>query len=191
VGAAHNRQPGGARAGTGGRARGASLFEVVKADHSAWNNYSMIFVRVGEAGVTMLPFHRDQFLNDRIRGWWRVLPVLALCRIGAAETELIEELKRRYVAVDLRDGGQHDNYKAALFATLLKLGQEPFLETNHPASSPQDAWYAQALATPDRTTACRKHLMFTRRRKWLQASNGPSRAGRLRKVGGSNCGPAN
>ena len=99
----------------------ASLFEAVKADDSAWNNYPMIYVRVGEAGVTMLPFYRDQFFSDRIKGWWRVLPVLALCRIGAADTELIEELKRRYVAVDLHDGGQHDNYKAALFVTLLKL----------------------------------------------------------------------
>jgi hypothetical protein len=129
----------------------ASLFEVVKADHSAWKNYPMIYVRIGEAGVTMLPFYRDQFLSDRIRGWWRVLPVLALCRIGAADTELIEELKRRYVAVDLHGGGQHDNYKAALFVTLLKLGQEPFLETNHPASSPRDAWYAQVLTAKGAT----------------------------------------
>ena len=124
-----------------------SLFEVVKADQSAWNSYPMIYVRVGEAGITMLPFYRDQFLSNRIRGWMRVLPVLALCRIGTADTELIEELKERYVAVDLQGGGQPNNYKTALFVTLLKLGQKPFLETNHPANSPRDAWYAQVLAS--------------------------------------------
>ena len=75
-----------------------------------------------------------------------MLPVLALCRIGEGDAELIEEVKRRYLAVDLDGGGGPVNIKAALFVALLKLGQQEFLRANHPDPSGRDAWHAQVLA---------------------------------------------
>jgi hypothetical protein len=123
------------------------LFEVVKEDPDrAMHKYPMIYVRMGEAGTTTLAFYREQLMAGEIRGWQRMFPVLALCRIGEADRDLIEELKRRYNAVDLQGGGDPVNYKTALFVTLLKLGQEPFLRENHPNAGGRDQWYADILA---------------------------------------------
>ena len=44
-----------------------------------------------------------------------MFPVLALCRIGEADTELIDELKRRYNSVNFEGGGDPVNYKTSLF----------------------------------------------------------------------------
>jgi hypothetical protein len=123
------------------------LFEVVKEDPDrAMHKYPMIYVRMGEAGTAMLSFYRDQVMAKQIRGWERMFPVLALCRIGDADTDLIEELKRRYNSVDLQGGGDPVNYETALFVTLLRLGQDPFLRENHPNDGARDQWYADVLA---------------------------------------------
>jgi hypothetical protein len=123
------------------------LFEVVKEDPDrAMHKYPMIYVRMGEASATTLSFYRDQVMAKQIRGWERMFPVLALCRIGEADMELIEELKRRYNSVDLQGGGDPVNYKTALFVTLLSLGQDSFLRENHPNDGARDQWYADVLA---------------------------------------------
>jgi hypothetical protein len=123
------------------------LFDVVKEDPDrALRKYAMIYVRMGEAGTTTLPLYREQLMAGEIRGWERMFPVLALCRIGEADTGLIEELKRRYNSVDLQGGGDPVNYKTSLFVTLLKLGQDSFLRDNHPTDGGRDQWYADILA---------------------------------------------
>jgi hypothetical protein len=123
------------------------LFDVVKEDPDrAMHKYPMIYVRLGEAGTTTLAFYREQLMAKQIRGWQRMFPVLALCRIGEADTDLIEELKRRYNSVDFQGGGDPVNYKASLFVTLLKLGQDSFLRDNHPSTDERDQWYAAVLA---------------------------------------------
>jgi hypothetical protein len=124
-----------------------TLFEAVKANPDlAIRKYPMIYVRMGEAGTMALPFYRDQFMENDIKGWQRMFPVLALCRIGEADANLIEELKKRYNSVDLQGGGDPVNYKTALFVTLLKLGQESFLRENHPDKGDRDQWYADVLS---------------------------------------------
>jgi hypothetical protein len=124
-----------------------TLFDAVKANPDlALRKYSLIYVRVGEAGAMALPFYREQFVENEIKGWERMFPVLALCRIGEADADLIEEMKRRYNAVDLQGGGDPVNYKTALFVTLLKLHQESFLRENHPDKDARDQWYAEVLA---------------------------------------------
>jgi hypothetical protein len=123
------------------------LFEVIKeAPDRAIHKYPMIYIRMGEAGTMTLPFYRDQIMVEEMRGWQRMFPVLALCRIGEADTDLIEEMKRRYNSVDLQGGGDPVNYKTALFVTLLKLGQESFLRENHPGKAGRDQWYGDMLA---------------------------------------------
>jgi hypothetical protein len=123
------------------------LFDLVKEDPDrAMHKYPMIYVRMGEAGTLTLPFYRDQLMAKEIRGWQRMFPVLALCRIGEADTDLIGEMKRRYNSVDLEGGGDPVNYKTALFVTLLKLGQQSFLQENHPDKGGRDQWYADILA---------------------------------------------
>jgi hypothetical protein len=123
------------------------LFDLIKEDPDrAMRSYPMIYVRMGEAGAMTLPFYRDQIVAKEIKGWTRMFPVLALCRIGEADADLIEELKKRYNSVDLQGGGDPVNYKTALFVTLLKLGQDSFLRDNHPDKSERDKWYGEVLA---------------------------------------------
>jgi hypothetical protein len=123
------------------------LFDAVKEDPDrAMHKYPMIYIRMGEAGTMTLPFYRDQVMGKEIRGWERMFPVLALCRIGEADTDLIEEIKRRYNSVDLQGGRDPVNYKTALFVTLLKFGQESFLRENHPDNGERDQWYGDILA---------------------------------------------
>ncbi len=125
----------------------ADLFDAVKeAPGLAMRKYPMIYVRMGEAGAMTLPFYRDQIMAGEIRGWQRMFPVLALCRIGEADADLVEEIKRRYNSVDLQGGGDPVNYKTALFVSLLKLGQEAFLRDNHPDKGGRDQWYGDVLA---------------------------------------------
>jgi hypothetical protein len=123
------------------------LFELVKQDPDrAMHKYAMIYVRLGDAGATTLPFYRDQIMANEIKGWERMFPVLALCRIGEADTELIDELKRRYNSVNFQGGGDPLNFKTSLFVTLLKLGQDSFVRDNHPTGGGRDEWYADVLA---------------------------------------------
>jgi hypothetical protein len=123
------------------------LFELVKQDPDrAMHKYAMIYVRLGDAGATTLPFYRDQIMANEIKGWERMFPVLALCRIGEADTELIAELKRRYNSVNFQGGGDPVNFKTSLFVTLLKLGQDSFVRDNHPTGGGRDEWYADVLA---------------------------------------------
>ena len=123
------------------------LFDAVKEDPDrARNKYPVIYIRLGEAGAMTLPFYRDQIMAGEIRGWERMFPPLALCRIGEADPDLIEELKRRYNSVDFQAGGDPVNYKTALFVALLNLGQESFLRDNHPDKGGRDGWYGDILA---------------------------------------------
>ncbi len=123
-----------------------ALLDVISHDPRARTAYPMVYVRVAEAGAAALPFYRDQFMGETAKGWQRMFPALALCRIGEADAALIEEMKKRYLAVDLDGGGDPVNYKSALFVALLKLGQEDFLRADHPDKPGRDDWYAQVLA---------------------------------------------
>ncbi len=122
------------------------LFDVIKEGQIARKQYPMLYVRVAEAGATTLPFYRDQFMGDDVQGWQKMLPVLALCRIGEGDGEIIEEMKKRYAAVEPKGGGDPTDYQSALFVTLLKLGQGSFLQANPPSMKRLDAWSSQILA---------------------------------------------
>jgi hypothetical protein len=121
------------------------LFSVLSKRQAALHRYPLLYVRLGEAGPITLPFYRQQFMDEVDKGWRSVFPVLALCRIGEADADLIEEMKKRYLAVDTDRGGDR-NYKVALFVTLLKLGQKAFLEANHSNEFSQKEWDEQMLA---------------------------------------------
>ena len=67
------------------------------------NSNPIIYIRMGEAGMMTLPFYRDQIMGKEIRAGSECF-VLAVCRIGEADTDLIEEMKRRYNSVDFQGG---------------------------------------------------------------------------------------
>lgn len=128
------------------------LSETTRNDPKAYDAYPMIYIRLGETGTAMLPFYRDQFMSEKIRAWERMFPVLAICRIGQADPALIEEMKKRYLGVDVKGGlADPENFKSALFVTLLKSGEKAFLESNHPAPIGKDAWYEAVLSGKGQT----------------------------------------
>lgn len=74
----------------------APLLDLVKENPDrALSAYSIIYIRLGEAGADALPFYRIQLIAHLVKGVQEAFPVLALCRIGTADADLIQELKRR------------------------------------------------------------------------------------------------
>jgi hypothetical protein len=65
------------------------------------------------------------FLTGRVKGYLKILPVLAICRVGQGDDELVAEMKARFLAS--KDVGDSNAYQSLLLVTLLKLGQESFL----------------------------------------------------------------
>ena len=65
-------------------------------------------------------------MTGRVKGYLNILPVLAICRIGQSDNEVIGEMKARFVG---KKDAPFDNqrYQSAVLVTLLKLGQESFL----------------------------------------------------------------
>jgi hypothetical protein len=104
-----------------------------------------LYVRAADAGMTTFPFYRDHFLGDANRGYLRILPVLAICRLGQADEETIAEMKRRFLDADDKAGD--DRYKSALAVALMKLAQEAFLQQNaHTVPSRTRGWLDAVLA---------------------------------------------
>ena len=60
-------------------------------------------------------------------------------------------MKRRYSEAG-DDAGRRDGYRTALFAALMKLGQQDFLQANHASASPRIAgWFEAVLAGKGQT----------------------------------------
>ena len=103
------------------------IFAIIR-QNGVWQRFPVLYIRAADAGGGTLEFYKHDFMHDTVRGYLRMLPVLAICRIGQADDELISEMKRRFAAHDAgRDGLR---YKSALVVTLFKLGQESFLREN-------------------------------------------------------------
>jgi hypothetical protein len=90
--------------------------------------WPVLYVRAGEAGAETFEFYKSEFMADNLLPSLRMLPVLAICRIGTADQETITEMKRRFVlsSHDALESG----YTSALAVALMKLGQESFLKEN-------------------------------------------------------------
>jgi hypothetical protein len=100
------------------------IFGVIQQDHG-WDRYPALYVRAADGGVRTLPFYKRDFMTGTLLPYLRMLPVLAICRIGAADDETIAEMQRRLTSTDA--GSEGYRYKSALVVALLKLGQESFL----------------------------------------------------------------
>jgi hypothetical protein len=105
----------------------AAVFDVVRTLPKG--RLPALYVRAADApGDGTLAFYTTEFINNHITGYLRVLPPLAICRIGRADDGTIAEMKRRFV--DAKDPGGMFEYQSALAVALAKLGQEDFLRAN-------------------------------------------------------------
>jgi hypothetical protein len=112
-----------------------------------------LYIRAADAGPDTLSFYKAQFAANDFKPYDRALPALALCRIGAADAEVVAEMKRRYSEAG-DDAAQGDGYRTALFVALMKFGEQDFLRANHNAASPETAsWFEAVLANKGQTAA--------------------------------------
>jgi hypothetical protein len=91
----------------------------------------------------------------------RMLPVLAICRIGQADLDTIAEMKRRFVAGNA-GAASFEDYKSALLVALMKLGEESFLRENTQGSmrARERDWINAVLANKGTTEAGPNNCMM-------------------------------
>jgi hypothetical protein len=104
-----------------------TIFEIIRQQSESWKRFSLLYLRAAESGVKTLAFYQAHFISEEVNGYMRILPILAICRVGQADPEIIAEMKRRYIAAT-----SDDRYQSALLVTLAKLGEEAFVRSNAP-----------------------------------------------------------
>ena len=133
------------------------------------DDYPLLYLRLADAGPKLFAIYRDQFLAQSATQKEKLLAALAICRIGQADSELISAIKSEWSESD-NDAAKADNYRAALFVALAKLGQEDLLRSSarievegiagvvrcSPGGSRQDGGWTQQLHAPG--VAPQQHL---------------------------------
>ncbi len=104
-------------------------FTIIQRTEKPWERMPVLYVRAADVGPESLAFYRRDFMTEKMKGYLKSLPVLAICRIGEADDGVIAEMKARFLAAKF----PHDTDQSALLVTLLKLGQESFLREHRDA----------------------------------------------------------
>jgi hypothetical protein len=117
-----------------------TIFEFIRRNEG-WQRFPRLYIRAAdESGTRTLEFYQSQFTSEEIRGYKRLLPVLAICRVGTASSQVVAEMKQRFASTS-----SDEHYKSALFVTLLKLGEEAFVRANMPVWSGNYPSWAEAV----------------------------------------------
>ena len=113
------------------------------------DEYPLLYLRLADSGPQLYPIYRDQFLAQNATQTQKLFAVLAICRMGQADSELISALKLEWAESGVT---QLDNYRAALFVALTKLGQEDELRAAAQSSSRvMKGWYDAVRAGRGKT----------------------------------------
>ena len=117
------------------------------------DQFPLLYLRLADAGEKLFPIYRDQFLTQNATQQERLLAALAICRIGVADTELISAINSEWTGWKESSGVvDSDNFRAALFVTMEKLGQEETLRTSpRSRSRVLQGWYEAVLAGRGKT----------------------------------------
>jgi hypothetical protein len=114
--------------------------------------HPLLYIRLADAGPNMFSIYRDQFMAPDARKPQRLLAALAICRLGQADSELAAAIKSEWSSDFDAEGVNDDNYKAALFVALLKLGRADALKgASRPNSKALQSWYDANLAGRGKT----------------------------------------
>ena len=121
-----------------------TIFDVIQKD-VAVDRFAPLYLRVADSGTSTLAFYEKEFSSGRFAGSTRAYPVLAMCRIGRASPEVVSEMKRQFTIGD--DSWSESEYKATLLVTLVKLGEQGFVEANRQVMHTKlRAWTDSVLA---------------------------------------------
>lgn len=113
--------------------------------------YPLLYLRLADSGPSLFSIYRDQFLAPGAPQSVKLMAALAICRIGQADSELTSAMLSQWTQSESREVVD-ENYRAALFVALAKLGQENALRASGRAGSKTLAsWYDAVLAGRGRT----------------------------------------
>jgi hypothetical protein len=110
------------------------LSDLLRRDSNLQSNYPLLYVRLADAGPKVYSIFRDQFLALNATERDKTLAVIAICRIGQADSELLSAMNSesaKFNAGELKDL----NYQSALLVALLKLGHGATTESSGWSSS--------------------------------------------------------
>jgi hypothetical protein len=114
------------------------------------DQHPLLYLRLADAGPKLYSIYRDQFLAQNATPAEKQLAALAICRIGQADSELMSAIKSEWA--DESGEAKDDNYRAALFVTLARLGQEGTLKNSMGSNSRAlQVWYDAVLSGRGRT----------------------------------------
>jgi hypothetical protein len=147
------------------------LSDAARRDNTIRDGYPLLYLRLADIGPRMYSIYRDQFLAHDATEREKLLTVLAVCRIGQADSELISAINSEWAKLDL--GELKDSiYQSALFVALLKLGQEGAVKNfNRPNSQISRGWYEAILAGRGKTDVGPNNCMPM---EWPEATNIPA-----------------
>jgi hypothetical protein len=121
-----------------------AIFDAIQNDN-ALDTFAPLYLRAAGSGIKTLAFYEKEFTTGRFAGSTRTYPVLAICRIGQASPEVVSEMKRQFALADT--SYSESEYKTALLVTLLKLGEQTFVEANRQfMHAKAQAWTDSVLA---------------------------------------------
>ena len=104
-----------------------TVFDIIQND-TAPDPFPALYLRAAGSGTKTLAFYEKQFTSGRFAGSTREYPVLAICRIGQASPDVVSEMKQQFANAD--GSYSESEYKSALLVTLVKLGEQAFVEAN-------------------------------------------------------------
>jgi hypothetical protein len=122
-----------------------AILDVLQNENQALDAFGPLYLRMAGSGTKTLAFYEKEFSSGRFAGSTRQYPVLAICRIGQASPEVVSEMKRQFAIAD--SSWSESEYKATLLVTLVKLGEQTFVEANRQVMHAKlRAWTDSVLA---------------------------------------------
>lgn len=126
------------------------VIEIIRQE-GGWDAFPSLYLRAADVGGAIYPFYRDRFLGHATSRFERLFSVLAICRIGFGDNELVSVMKVEFSNSDMVDR-KDDDYRSALFVALLQLGQDAFLKANDSTDSASlKEWFDAVLAGRGKT----------------------------------------
>lgn len=112
--------------------------------------YPLLYLRMADLGAAAYPHYRDRIMANDAAETELILSVLAVCRLGFADAELISSLTSKINASG--EAYEKAGLVSAIFLTMLKLGQEKIVEEFNPSEPAWlQTWRSQVLSGKGQT----------------------------------------
>ena len=143
----------------------------VQGDATVREAFPRLYLRLADKGSDMYSIYRDRLLAPGATPRDKLLSVLAMCRLGEADSEVVASLAAE---LDKPTSGEakDENYRSAIFVTLLKLGRDEALRSFGKASARDvQAWYDAIRAGAGKTDVGPNNCMPI---DWPEALSAPA-----------------